>query len=541
VRKGRGGSIAAHGTRRYSEVESSAEGAGYPDGPRCARLERLDPETLDLIADAVDVVAIAFESHLDELATRVRPADDPVEARERLRGAIELCRERRLTLEVEVPLAVENVVAMPRTIEWLGGVGVERVSVVPHPPRSQTATEADPFTCLSSAYLERMMSLTRQSARASGVELVWEPREGRTFGLDALPGFCEEAWGRVSVGADGTVSACALGPPGDLELGRLADGTLEEIWNDTAARDLRRAHRTWDYPRPCFSCPRIRGPTAARSMPFMERFMHEFAGGAEPAPSIEPIAPGRLVRRRTAPVVRVLAPGIDWEHWYLVLARGGAAEACEALLVEPAADRGGIVTLDLPELEWRRLEPNTGYWWAVFAAAPDGRWAGMPTARCLVRHEAVPRVEESPLAYPCEDGDPMPGPLLSPRLSREDYGALVRRVTATVSAVLPRGAVAAVITKGDDRLLDIAGIEGRHFPCGGDGGYLGYHPPDGAWAAAHLDAMRSNGVDHLVIPATAFWWNDRYPAFAAHLHQHCALLLDERDTCVVFALNGGCR
>ena len=135
----------------------------------------------------------------------------------------------------------------------------------------------------------------------------------------------------------------------------------------------------------------------------------------------------------------------------------------------------------------------------------------------------------------------MPAPLLSPRLSREDYGALVRRVTATVSAVLPRGAVAAVITKGDDRLLDIAGIEGRHFPCAGDGGYLGYHPPDGAWAAAHLDAMRSNGVDHLVIPATAFWWNDRYPAFASHLHEHCALLLDDRDTCVVFALNGGCR
>jgi hypothetical protein len=93
-----------------------------------------------------------------------------------------------------------------------------------------------------------------------------------------------------------------------------------------------------------------------------------------------------------------------------------------------------------------------------------------------------------------------------------------------------------VLTKGDDRLLAADGVECVHFPAGEDGSYIGHHPPDGAWAVQRLDAMRNDGADYVVIPATAYWWYDRYPEFAGYLAERCDLVLEDPETCVVAAL-----
>ena len=39
-----------------------------------------------------------------------------------------------------------------------------------------------------------------------------------------------------------------------------------------------------------------------------------------------------------------------------------------------------------------------------------------------------------------------------------------------------------------------------------------------------------------MLPATAAWWLDHYPGFAAHLERHGALVLDDARDCRIYAL-----
>jgi hypothetical protein len=273
-------------------------------------------------------------------------------------------------------------------------------------------------------------------------------------------------------------------------------------------------------------------------LPFIGRFVREFTDGANVAGTVEVRSPGRLSRWRRAPILTVTAAGRSIEHWYLVFARGGEARWCETLLLEPEVDGTALVTLRMPESVWAGLDRNTAYWWAVFGSAGSTGWVGTAAARCLIRHERIPRLEDSPLVYPGEGAGPLPDPRLSPGLSREHYDALVGRIAGVVPSVVPPGSVAAVVSKGDDRLLALGPVEGRHFPCADDGGFIGYHPPDGVWAVEHLERARAAGAGYLVIPATGLWWYDRYPELAAYLGR-CELLLEDRETCIVTALGGG--
>ena len=191
--------------------------------------------------------------------------------------------------------------------------------------------------------------------------------------------------------------------------------------------------------------------------------------------------------------------------------------------------------------------------------------------RCVVRHEALPRVEQSTLRYPDEghvataylggerevgwqhrehlpsrpatkkrEGQPMRtrfarsaasnGGAASHGLDRERLAADIR---ALLRDQLRPKSVVAVVSKGDERLLDV-GAEAWHFPRASDGGYLGYHPPDDAWAIGHLDEVRARGAAYLVVPVTAFWWLEHYRRFADHLDRNYAVVAEHQRMCVVY-------
>ena len=84
--------MAARGVERRLGADCATGAAGYPERPLCARVAEIDERTLDLLAGAVDAVAIRVESHLGELAGRL--GAEPAETEERLRQAVRLCRER---------------------------------------------------------------------------------------------------------------------------------------------------------------------------------------------------------------------------------------------------------------------------------------------------------------------------------------------------------------------------------------------------------------------------------------------------------------
>ena len=116
------------------------------------------------------------------------------------------------------------------------------------------------------------------------------------------------------------------------------------------------------------------------------------------------------------------------------------------------------------------------------------------------------------------------------------YRRLIRRIREEVRRALPPDARVAVVSKGDEELLDLYGRVACHFPQAPDGRYGGYYPKRSLSVIAHLETLRARGAEYLVFPATALWWLDEYPEFQAHLVRRYRKIVTDEDTCVVFSL-----
>jgi hypothetical protein len=68
------------------------------------------------------------------------------------------------------------------------------------------------------------------------------------------------------------------------------------------------------------------------------------------------------------------------------------------------------------------------------------------------------------------------------------------------------------------------------------GTYDSSPPQDSDGAIGRLEAIQSQGAQYLLLPATAFWWLDRYQKFREHLEAHCPVVVHDEDTCVIFDL-----
>jgi hypothetical protein len=175
--------------------------------------------------------------------------------------------------------------------------------------------------------------------------------------------------------------------------------------------------------------------------------------------------------------------------------------------------------------------------WARTSGASE---LGFPP-HLVQQHDEAPASRGSVIAAP-EVLGPADGrnknltPVDSKRLPRERYDQLIHRIREVVEGVVPVGATVAVVSKGDEALLQLAGRQGWHFPRTDDGTYAGYYPADSATAIAHLEAMRAAGAEYLVFPATAFWWLEHYADFRQYLDQHCQTL-QTNECCRIYELH----
>jgi GT2 family glycosyltransferase len=117
------------------------------------------------------------------------------------------------------------------------------------------------------------------------------------------------------------------------------------------------------------------------------------------------------------------------------------------------------------------------------------------------------------------------------------YRHLMKSIRKVVAEHVPEGATIAVVSRGDDEMLDLGGNPAWHFPREGDGTYLGYHPHDSAQAIGHLETLRREGAQFLLLPPTAYWWLDHYRNFALHLEQRYRRLTRPDDGCQLFELS----
>ncbi len=115
------------------------------------------------------------------------------------------------------------------------------------------------------------------------------------------------------------------------------------------------------------------------------------------------------------------------------------------------------------------------------------------------------------------------------------YRRIVARIRKIVGAELPRSTNVVVVSKGDPALMKLPGRTAWHFPRQHDGTYAGYYPDNSLSAIAHLEALRAEGADYLVFPATAFWWRDKYAEFYRHLERRYSQAVFT-NACVIFAL-----
>jgi hypothetical protein len=117
-----------------------------------------------------------------------------------------------------------------------------------------------------------------------------------------------------------------------------------------------------------------------------------------------------------------------------------------------------------------------------------------------------------------------------------DYEELRARIQAVASEVLPPSSTVLVVSRGDDRLLDLDGHCAWHFPQSGEGNYAGHHPGDSEEAKARIEQLRAQGAQYLLFPKTAFWWLDFYEGLRRHLETHYREIA-RGDTCVIYCLD----
>jgi len=99
----------------------------------------------------------------------------------------------------------------------------------------------------------------------------------------------------------------------------------------------------------------------------------------------------------------------------------------------------------------------------------------------------------------------------------EAYEQIVHAVREVVSDLLAGGDRVAVISKGDDRLVQVDGGTAWHYPCSAEGAFLGHYPDDGRHAVDLLTRLEDLGLTRLVVPPPATWWLDHYPQLRDHL------------------------
>ena len=108
------------------------------------------------------------------------------------------------------------------------------------------------------------------------------------------------------------------------------------------------------------------------------------------------------------------------------------------------------------------------------------------------------------------------------------------RVRGIVRTHVPDDAGLLVVSRGDDTLLWLGGRKTWHFLSAPDGSYAGA-PEDSEDAVRHLERMKADGAEYLLIPEWARWWLDYYDGLRGYLDQNCRLVSKD-DDCRLYRL-----
>jgi GT2 family glycosyltransferase len=96
----------------------------------------------------------------------------------------------------------------------------------------------------------------------------------------------------------------------------------------------------------------------------------------------------------------------------------------------------------------------------------------------------------------------------------------------------------AIVTRGDDALLEQAGRRTCHFPSTAEGAYAGGYPKDSAEAIKQIRELSKGGCTHLVFPESSRWWLDHYEDLRSWLEGEATMVANQQGTGVIYSLSG---
>ncbi len=146
-------------------------------------------------------------------------------------------------------------------------------------------------------------------------------------------------------------------------------------------------------------------------------------------------------------------------------------------------------------------------------------------------------LDENKARYEAKWGEPW-----RPYDRRRDsaYAQLVLQVRDAVRAATPVDATVLVATRGDEELVALGDRRGWHFPQTDRGVYAGHYPAESSEAIRHLEELRAQGAEFLVVPSTSAWWLKFYADFGRHLETRYRRL-GGNGSCAIFDLRDAQR
>jgi radical SAM protein with 4Fe4S-binding SPASM domain len=568
-------------------------------------VQEFDEAKFHEVKDVLEVVVMSIDSHVPHVFEKIRLGAKAEKVFRNAETIAPLCRDHGIECIGQAVFMTENAPMMPETVAWLADIGVTFVSVIGMNDTNRRSWHLDAALHFSAEYIDWIKNRCVATAKEKKIRLSWFlsayemhdfREEGATGAKESKewndrwdtkmrfrhPGYCRFAYDRLRVEVGGNVSPCGLDSHHELELGNLADQDFDEIWNGPTARDLRRAHYSWDYPSLCKTCRYADRIEPREALPFVHDALASrwAARGRKLASDFALGGPDHMTRQVKEPVIR-LATDEELDSYVLMLSLGGELEEIYQIDFKSPKHENGFVELPVSREVWARLRSNVGYWWYAVGVRAGEPVVGSPEVRCLIRHEPLARIEGSRLKYPdeghfapiylggerevgwTERGKLPSRPALSGvggangaaagrrfaklrkapavdaksvKLTPAGYHELVEQIRAVVNSALGPDASLVVVSKGDAELLYFDGRPAWHFPCDEIRDYAGFYPADSNWATGHLERQRDEGAEYLLLPVTAYWWLDHYPGFAEHLRKRYPAIVEDVERCTIFDL-----
>lgn len=162
------------------------------------------------------------------------------------------------------------------------------------------------------------------------------------------------------------------------------------------------------------------------------------------------------------------------------------------------------------------------------------QWAHRQRGEIAAREETIARLREE-MAHKAVQLDTLLTAVDRLTGAAELVHHLPHRIRRAAGASVPAGARIAVISRGEQGLVQFQHHHASHFPSGEEGTYAGFYPRDSNAAILHLEELRARGLEYFLIPSPALWWLDHYTEFQLHLDSRYRRVWSDQD-CVIYDL-----